>query len=234
MTAVPAPDPESGPPARPATGRRRASVPALSIGCLDDVGPARCWWRCPPSPIRRSPARWCSSSTTPTPARWASSSAGPARSRSATCSPAGATSPSIPGSSTSAGRARPTPRCAWRVVLGRGRDRGQRPAPGGRRCLPRRSRRRPGRAARAAHRAAGVRRVRRLVAGSARRRDRRGRLGLRARSARGRAEPGRGPGAVAAGDGPAVRAARGAVDGTRGSRPRTEKVCPGSARGELW
>jgi putative AlgH/UPF0301 family transcriptional regulator len=39
MSTVPAsPDPESGPPARPATGRRRArTVPALSIGCLDDV-----------------------------------------------------------------------------------------------------------------------------------------------------------------------------------------------------
>ncbi|RZU33783.1 YqgE/AlgH family protein [Blastococcus saxobsidens] len=32
------PEPESGPPARPVTGRRRApAVPALSIGCLDDV-----------------------------------------------------------------------------------------------------------------------------------------------------------------------------------------------------
>src|SRR5689334_14535310 len=39
MSAVPAPDPESGPPTRPATGRRRVSVPALSIGCLDDVEP---------------------------------------------------------------------------------------------------------------------------------------------------------------------------------------------------
>jgi putative transcriptional regulator len=41
MNAVPSsPDPESGPPARPATGRRRApAVPALSIGCLDDVRP---------------------------------------------------------------------------------------------------------------------------------------------------------------------------------------------------
>ncbi|TFV85790.1 hypothetical protein E4P40_13805 [Blastococcus sp. CT_GayMR20] len=41
MTPVPAsPDPESGPPARPATGRRRApAVPALSVGCLDDVRP---------------------------------------------------------------------------------------------------------------------------------------------------------------------------------------------------
>ena len=39
MSPVPAsPDPESGPPARPATGRRRPrTVPALSIGCLDDV-----------------------------------------------------------------------------------------------------------------------------------------------------------------------------------------------------
>jgi len=39
MSPVPAPpDPESGPPTRPATGRRRArTVPALSIGCLDDV-----------------------------------------------------------------------------------------------------------------------------------------------------------------------------------------------------
>jgi len=39
MPPVPAsPDPESGPPTRPATGRRRArTVPALSIGCLDDV-----------------------------------------------------------------------------------------------------------------------------------------------------------------------------------------------------
>src|SRR3712207_2483613 len=41
MTPVPAsPDPESGPPTRPVTGQRRASaVPALSIGCLDDVRP---------------------------------------------------------------------------------------------------------------------------------------------------------------------------------------------------
>ena len=41
MTPVPAsPDPESGPPARPAIGRRRAAaVPALSIGTLDDVRP---------------------------------------------------------------------------------------------------------------------------------------------------------------------------------------------------
>jgi putative AlgH/UPF0301 family transcriptional regulator len=39
MTPVP-PDPESGPPARPATGRRRAgSVPPLSVGALDDVRP---------------------------------------------------------------------------------------------------------------------------------------------------------------------------------------------------
>jgi putative AlgH/UPF0301 family transcriptional regulator len=39
MTPVPAsPDPESRPPGRPATGRRRApAVPALSIGRLDDV-----------------------------------------------------------------------------------------------------------------------------------------------------------------------------------------------------
>lgn len=40
MSPVPSPDPESGPPTRPATGRRRApAVPALSIGCLDDVRP---------------------------------------------------------------------------------------------------------------------------------------------------------------------------------------------------
>ena len=41
MSPVPAsPDPESGPPVRPATGRRRAlAVPALSVGCLDDVVP---------------------------------------------------------------------------------------------------------------------------------------------------------------------------------------------------
>jgi putative AlgH/UPF0301 family transcriptional regulator len=41
MTSVPSsPDPESGPPARPATGRRRAfAVPPLSTGCLDDVCP---------------------------------------------------------------------------------------------------------------------------------------------------------------------------------------------------
>jgi putative AlgH/UPF0301 family transcriptional regulator len=40
MNPVPAsPDPESGPPARPATGRRRATVPALSIGALEDVRP---------------------------------------------------------------------------------------------------------------------------------------------------------------------------------------------------
>jgi putative transcriptional regulator len=37
---TPVPDPESGPPARPAIGRRRAAaVPALSIGALDDVRP---------------------------------------------------------------------------------------------------------------------------------------------------------------------------------------------------
>lgn len=36
---TPVPDPESGPPARPATGRRRAAVPALSIGRLEDVRP---------------------------------------------------------------------------------------------------------------------------------------------------------------------------------------------------
>ena len=41
MTPLPSsPDPESGPPSRPATGRRRApAVPALTIGCLDDVRP---------------------------------------------------------------------------------------------------------------------------------------------------------------------------------------------------
>jgi putative AlgH/UPF0301 family transcriptional regulator len=41
MTTVPSsPDPESGPPVRPATGRWRApAVPALTIGCLDDVRP---------------------------------------------------------------------------------------------------------------------------------------------------------------------------------------------------
>jgi putative transcriptional regulator len=39
MSPVP-PDPESGRPARPATGRRRAgAVPQLSVGCLDDVRP---------------------------------------------------------------------------------------------------------------------------------------------------------------------------------------------------
>ena len=39
MSPVPAsPDPESGQPARPTTGRRRAgAVPPLSVGCLDDV-----------------------------------------------------------------------------------------------------------------------------------------------------------------------------------------------------
>ncbi len=41
MTSVPSsPDPESGPPARPATGHRRASsVPPLLVGRLDDVRP---------------------------------------------------------------------------------------------------------------------------------------------------------------------------------------------------
>jgi putative AlgH/UPF0301 family transcriptional regulator len=40
MTPSVSPEPESGPPARPATGRRRAApVPRLSIGCLDDVRP---------------------------------------------------------------------------------------------------------------------------------------------------------------------------------------------------
>jgi putative transcriptional regulator len=40
MTASPPSDPESGPPARPATGRRRAAaIPALSVGGLDDVAP---------------------------------------------------------------------------------------------------------------------------------------------------------------------------------------------------
>jgi putative AlgH/UPF0301 family transcriptional regulator len=35
----PAPDPESGPPAPPVAGRRRAPVPVLSIGELEDVRP---------------------------------------------------------------------------------------------------------------------------------------------------------------------------------------------------
>jgi putative AlgH/UPF0301 family transcriptional regulator len=40
MTPAPSsPDPESGPPIRPATGRRRAAVPRLSTGTLDDVVP---------------------------------------------------------------------------------------------------------------------------------------------------------------------------------------------------
>jgi putative AlgH/UPF0301 family transcriptional regulator len=40
MSPVPPHDPESGPPVRPATGRRRPHrVPALSVGCLDDVCP---------------------------------------------------------------------------------------------------------------------------------------------------------------------------------------------------
>ncbi|MCU1646636.1 MAG: putative transcriptional regulator [Nocardia sp.] len=40
MTPSVPPDPESGPPLRPATGRRRAgAVPPLSVGCLDDVCP---------------------------------------------------------------------------------------------------------------------------------------------------------------------------------------------------
>jgi putative transcriptional regulator len=40
MTPAPSPDPESGPPVRPVTGRRRApTVPSLSVGCLDDVAP---------------------------------------------------------------------------------------------------------------------------------------------------------------------------------------------------
>jgi putative AlgH/UPF0301 family transcriptional regulator len=40
MTPSSSPDPESGPPARPATGRRRPDpVPALSTGTLDDVRP---------------------------------------------------------------------------------------------------------------------------------------------------------------------------------------------------
>ena len=40
MTPGPAPpDPESGPPARPVTGRRTPAVPALTIGRVDDVRP---------------------------------------------------------------------------------------------------------------------------------------------------------------------------------------------------
>jgi putative AlgH/UPF0301 family transcriptional regulator len=40
MSPVPTPDPESGPPGRPATGRRRPlEAPTLSIGSLDDVCP---------------------------------------------------------------------------------------------------------------------------------------------------------------------------------------------------
>jgi putative AlgH/UPF0301 family transcriptional regulator len=36
----PLPDPESGPPVRPVTGRRRPdALPRLSVGCLDDVRP---------------------------------------------------------------------------------------------------------------------------------------------------------------------------------------------------
>ena len=37
--ASPSPEPESGPPVRPATGRRARAVPALDIGRLDDVRP---------------------------------------------------------------------------------------------------------------------------------------------------------------------------------------------------
>ena len=40
MSPSVSPEPESGPPTRPATGRRRAGgLPSLSIGCLDDVRP---------------------------------------------------------------------------------------------------------------------------------------------------------------------------------------------------
>src|SRR5688572_6554270 len=40
MTQVPSsPEPESGPPVRPAGRRRAAAVPVLSIGGLDDVRP---------------------------------------------------------------------------------------------------------------------------------------------------------------------------------------------------
>jgi putative AlgH/UPF0301 family transcriptional regulator len=40
MSPPPAsPDPEPRPPARPVTGRRRAAVPALSVGAIDDVCP---------------------------------------------------------------------------------------------------------------------------------------------------------------------------------------------------
>ncbi len=40
MSTVPSsPDPESGRPSRPGTGRRRPAVPSLSTGSLDDVGP---------------------------------------------------------------------------------------------------------------------------------------------------------------------------------------------------
>jgi putative AlgH/UPF0301 family transcriptional regulator len=40
MTLPASPDPDPGPHARPATGRRRdAAVPRLSTGCLDDVAP---------------------------------------------------------------------------------------------------------------------------------------------------------------------------------------------------
>jgi putative AlgH/UPF0301 family transcriptional regulator len=40
MSPLPPPDPESGPPARPATGRRRAgAVPRLSIGSFADLSP---------------------------------------------------------------------------------------------------------------------------------------------------------------------------------------------------
>jgi putative transcriptional regulator len=40
MSPVPAsPDPESGPPTRPVSGRRREAAPALSIGELEDVRP---------------------------------------------------------------------------------------------------------------------------------------------------------------------------------------------------
>jgi putative transcriptional regulator len=39
MTAVPSPDPESGPPTRPVTGRPAPAVPALSIGRIGDVRP---------------------------------------------------------------------------------------------------------------------------------------------------------------------------------------------------
>ena len=207
MTPVPAsPDPESGPPARPAIGRRRAAaVPTLSIGALDDVRAGSLLVAMPAltdptfagtvvyvldhsdtgtlGVVLGRPSQVEIRDVLP---GWCDLAVepcvfhvgGPCETDTALCLAVG------PAAAPDEDRG--LRRVAGDVYLV---DLDSDPA-----ALPR------------ADRAAGLRRVRRLVGRPAGGRDRRGRLGLRARRPDDVLSDAGGPGSVARGDGPAVRA----------------------------